>query len=153
MTAMISDAKPVAPANTIHQRVAQAWQDNPVGKSSTMEKKESASTPQLSAEEQSGIDDFIEGLRTTEDKRGLFGLLNKKLMSLSKSERIKFVTGLETTLETSTVPGDETLLKEKYNPAYAMYIANDMLLGQLKEQVFSQMGKIPNEDDEEQDEI
>ncbi|CNK23576.1 Uncharacterised protein [Yersinia aldovae] len=151
MAAALTDAKPVAHSNNVQQRVAQAWQGNPAGKTPAMQKQESA--PQFSAKEQSAIDDFVESLRTTEDKKALFGLLNKKLMSLSSAERVKFLTGLNMTIKNSEVPGDDALLKEKFNPAYAMYIGNGMLLNQMKEEVLSKMGKVPDEDDEDPDEI
>ncbi|HHA0034266.1 TPA: hypothetical protein ACOEXB_000921 [Yersinia enterocolitica] len=151
LAAALTDAKPVSHSNTIQQRVAQAWQDNPAGKIPATEKK--ASAQHTSATEQSAIDDFVESLRTTQDKKALFGLLNRKLMSLSSAERKTFMNRLVATLDTSEVPGDETLLKEKFNPAYAMYIAHDMLLNQMKEEVFSKMGRVPDEDDEEPDEI
>ncbi|HDL6961232.1 TPA: hypothetical protein PXM28_000441 [Yersinia enterocolitica] len=151
MATALTDAKPVAHSNNVQQRVAQAWQDNPAGKMPATEKK--GSTQQTTATEQSAIDDFIDSLRTTHDKKALFGLLNTKLRSLPTAERMKFLSGLDSTLNASAVPGDEILLKEKFNPAYAMYIANDMLLTQMKEDVFSKMGKVPDEDDEESDEI
>lgn len=153
MTAMISDAKPVAPANTIHQRVAQAWQDNPVGKSSTMEKKESAKTPQLSAEEQSGIDDFIESLRTTNDKKALISLVNNKLFSMPSAKREIFITELEATLQASASPEDQTLIQEKFNPAYAFHFATTMLADQLNEQSLKEMSRVPSEDYDDDDEI
>ncbi|MGE4755312.1 hypothetical protein AB8965_15350 [Yersinia enterocolitica] len=153
MAAMISDAKPVAPANTIHQRVAQAWQDNPVGKSSTMEKKESANTPQLSAEERSGIDDFIEKLRTTHDKKALINLVNNKLFSMPVAKRVIFVSALEETLQASASPEDQTLIQEKFNPAYIFHFATTMLADQLNEQSLKEMSRVPSDDDNDDDEI
>ena len=151
MTATVPYVKSVSHSNNnVQQRVAQAWQDNPAGKIST-EKNGSALQPSTTG--QSAIDDFVESLRTTQDKKALFGLLNRKLISLSSTERTTFITGLVATLNTSEVPGDHTLLKEKFDPAYAMYIANNMLLTQMKEEVFSKMGRVPDEDDEESDEI
>ena len=151
MATALTDAKPVAHSNNVQQRVAQAWQDNPAGKMAATEKK--GSTQQTTATEQSAIDDFIDSLRTTHDKKALFGMLNRKLISLSPAERTTFITRLSSTLNASAVPGDETLLKEKFNPAYALYIANGMFLTQMKEELFSKMGKAPDEDDEESDEI
>lgn len=147
----LTDAKPVSHSSTIQQRVAQAWQGNPAGKIPATEKKETA--PQPSATEQFAIDDFVDSMRTTQDKKALFVLLNRKLMSLSSAERTTFMGQLVATIDNSVVPGDETLLKEKFNPAFAMYTANNMLLDQLNEEVFSKMGRIPDENDEEPDEI
>ncbi|WP_227739359.1 hypothetical protein [Yersinia artesiana] len=154
MTAAITDTKSVP--NTVQQRVAQAWQASPGGTSPATEKKEPGL--QLSTKEQAAIDEFIEKMRTTdmqnkEEKKALFGMLNRKLISLSSTERERFLIGLNETIKQSEVPGDETLLKEKFNPTYAMYIGNGMLLNQMKEEVFSKMGKAPDEDDAESDEI
>lgn len=149
MTAAITDTKSVP--NTAQQRVAQAWQTSPAGKTSSTEKKEPER--QLSTQEQAAIDEFVENMRATQDKRALFGMLNRKLMSLSSAERISFLTGLEVTIKNSEVPGDETLLSEKFKPAYAMYIANDMFLTQMKEEIFSKMGKVPDEDDDDSNEF
>ncbi|MFJ1228797.1 hypothetical protein [Yersinia proxima] len=154
MTAAITDTKSVP--NTVQQRVAQAWQASPGGASPTTEKKEPGL--QLSTKEQAAIDEFIEKMRTTdmkkkEEKRELFSMLNKKLISLSSAERVSFMTGLSVTIKDSEVPGDETLLKEKFNPVYSLYLANDMFLTQMKEEIFSKMGKVPNEDDDDSNEF
>lgn len=117
MAAAISDAKPVPPANNIHQRVAQAWQDNPVVKVAVTEKKEPTDAPQLSAIEQSDIDDFVGNLRMIQDKKDLFVLLKKKLNSLPTAERKQFIAQLVTTLKASELSEDKALLKEKFNPA------------------------------------
>ena len=147
----LTDAKPVSRSDSVELRIANELKSHPASNIPTTEKKESAQ--QFSTAEQSAIDDFIDSLRTTQDKKALFVLLNTKLRSLPTAERMKFLSGLDTTLKTSAVPGDETLLKEKFHPAYAMYIANDMFLTQMKEEVFSKMGQIPDENDEESDEI
>lgn len=154
MTAAITDTKSVP--NTVQQRVAQAWQANPGGTTLATGKKESGL--QFSTKEQAAIDEFIEKMRTTdmtkkEEKKALFGMLNRKLISLSSKERVSFLSGLEATIKNSEVPGDETLLKEKFNPVYSLYIANDMFLTQMKEEIFSKMGEVPNEDDEDSNEF
>ncbi|CRY18283.1 hypothetical protein [Yersinia enterocolitica] len=147
MAAAISDAKPVPAANTIQQRVAQAWQDNPAGKVTVTEKKEPTDTPPLSAIAQSDIDDFVGNLRMTQDKKDLFVLLKKKLNSLPAAERKQFIAKLVTTLKASELPEDKALLTEKLNPAYSMYISASMIIGQLNQQSLDKMGKIPTEDD------
>ncbi|CNK61253.1 hypothetical protein [Yersinia enterocolitica] len=147
MAAAISDAKPVPPANNIHQRVAQAWQDNPVVKVAVTEKKEPTDAPQLSAIEQSDIDDFVGNLRMIQDKKDLFVLLKKKLNSLPTAERKQFIAQLVTTLKASELSEDKALLKEKFNPAYSMYLAANMIIGQLNQQSLDTMGKVPTEDD------
>ena len=143
--------KPAPHRDSAEQRIAKELKNHPASNMPAAEETKPAL--QFSAAEQSAIDDFIDSLRTTQDKKALFVLLNQKLRSLPTAERMKFLSGLDTTLKTSAVPGDEILLKEKFNPAYAMHIANEMLLTQLKEEIFSKMGQVPDENDEESDEI
>ncbi|EEQ11875.1 hypothetical protein ymoll0001_4630 [Yersinia mollaretii ATCC 43969] len=101
--------------------------------------------------EQSDINKFIESLRTTPEKRKLFALLNNKLRSLSSTEREKFISGLVQTLKASEQPEDQNLLKEKFNPAYSMYISSGILINQLNQESLAKIGQAPREDDEEDD--
>lgn len=152
MTATITGTEPAPHSKNVHLRVAQAWQNNPVEKMPATEKNRPPAELQFSAIEQSVIENFIESMRTTQDKKALFALLNKKLRSLSSAERVKFLTGLETTIKKSALPEDQILLKEKFNPAYAMYVATDMLINQLNQELLAKIGRVPD-DDEEPDEI
>ncbi|WP_162301863.1 hypothetical protein [Yersinia hibernica] len=147
MITTTTDAKPVPRHDNIQLRVAQAWQEN------TMEKNTPTAESQLSAMGQSDVSEFIESLRTTQDKQALFVLLNQKLRSLPSIEREKFITELVGAIKNSELPEDKNLLKEKFNPAYSMYISADIFANQLNQESLAKMGKMPDSDDEESDDI
>lgn len=142
-----TDAKPAPHGHNIQQQVAQAWQNNKMGKNTP-----TGESP-LPTMGQSDITEFIESLRNAQDKKTLFVLLNNKLSSLPSKEREKFITGLVTAIKASELPEDKTLLKEKFNPAYSMYIATGIFANQLNQESLAKMGQIPNDDDDESDEI
>lgn len=148
------NSKPAPQSNNIHHRVTKAWQANV---SSTPEaKKENKLNiqPKASAIEQSTIDKFIESMHSTHEKKDLFILLSKQLRGLSAAEREKFISGLVSTLKTSEQPRDQTLLKEKFNPAYSMYIAGGIFVNQMNQESLSKIGQMPkDEDDDDLDEI
>ncbi len=148
MAAAITNQEPV-PHNNIHLRVTEAWQKNIAGKIAAPVGNKLTEQPQVSTLEQSAIDKFIENMHATSAKKDLFVLINKKLRSLSAIEREKFINGLVQTLKTSEFTKDQTLLKEKFNPAYSMYIATDILVNQLNQESLSKIGQAPREDDED----
>ncbi|QKJ05260.1 hypothetical protein HRD69_07290 [Yersinia mollaretii ATCC 43969] len=151
MAAALPNSEPARQSNNIHLRVAEAWQANTSGKTAVTERNKSTDKPQISEMEQSDINKFIESLRTTPEKRKLFALLNNKLRSLSSTEREKFISGLVQTLKASEQPEDQNLLKEKFNPAYSMYISSGILINQLNQESLAKIGQAPREDDEEDD--
>lgn len=151
MTAALPNSAPALQNNNIHLRVAEAWQTNTSGKTAATEPNKPTDKLQISTTEQLEIDKFIESMRATTEKRELFALLNKKLRSLSSTERGKFIGGLIQTLKASDQPEFQDLLKEKFNPAYSMYIATDMFVNQFNQEIISKIGQIPREDDEEDD--
>lgn len=151
MAAAIPNSAPALQNNNIHLRVAEAWQTNTSGKTAATEQNKPTDKPQISEMEQSDINKFIESLRATPEKRELFALLNNKLRSLSSIEREKFISGLVQTLKASEQPEDQNLLKEKFNPAYSMYIASGILINQLNQESLAKIGQVPREDDDEDD--
>ncbi|MDN0112180.1 hypothetical protein [Yersinia mollaretii] len=151
MTATLPNSEPARQSNNIHLRVAGAWQTNTSGKTAATEQNKPTDKLQISATEQVEIDKFIESLRATPEKKEIFVLLNKKLRSLSSTERGKFIGGLVQTLKASDQPEVQDLLKEKFNPAYSMYIATDILVNQINQESLSKIGQAPREDDDEDD--
>ncbi len=105
----------------------------------------------LSEAEKKTIEDFIERLLTTQSKRETYVLLNHKLSSLSRESREKFIAGLIQELKNADSPEVEALLKEKFNPAYSMYIASGMMVAQLNEHSLENFGQVISEDDDDDD--
>ncbi|MBS3050423.1 hypothetical protein [Enterobacter mori] len=96
------------------------------------------------------LTDFIESLRK---ENNVFSLLNRLLSNQPAAARQDIITSLVQRLKDIDAQEGSNLLKDKFNPAYTMYIASGMLLSQLIEETFSKMGKTPSENDEEDDEI
>ncbi|WP_051144547.1 hypothetical protein [Yersinia massiliensis] len=148
------NSKPEPNSNNIHLRIRQAWQGNASEKTETAKTNQPNVQPKISATEQSTIDKFIESMHSTHEKKDLFILLSKQLRGLSAAEREKFISGLVSTLKTSEQPRDQTLLKEKFNPAYSMYIAGGIFVNQMNQESLSKIGQMPkDEDDDDSDEI
>lgn len=141
--------------NSVQQRMTQAWQNRTASvteAAGTKPTTKPTETVELTAGEKAAITAFIESLRAAPKKQDAFILLNKKLSSLSGEKREKFLVGIMQTLKNSEIPEDNILLKEKFNPAYSMYIAKGMLVTQLNEQSFAKIGQVPSEDDDDDDE-
>ncbi|CNK33338.1 Uncharacterised protein [Yersinia mollaretii] len=151
MAAALPNSEPARQSNPIHLRVAEAWQANTSGKTAVTERNKPTDKLQISTTEQLEIDKFIENLRATSEKKELFVLLSKKLRGLSSTERETFIRGLVQTLKASEQPEDQNLLKEKFNPAYSMYISSGILINQLNQESLAKIGQAPHEDDEEDD--
>ncbi len=151
MTAALPNSEPARQSNNIHLRVAEAWQTNTSGNTAATEPNKPTDKLPISATEQLEFDKFIESLRTTSEKKALFVLLSKKLRGLSSTERGKFIGGLVQTLKASDQPELQDLLKEKFNPAYSMYIATGMFVNQLNQESLAKIGQAPREDDDEDD--
>ncbi|WP_230822877.1 hypothetical protein [Yersinia mollaretii] len=151
MAAALPNSEPTRQSNNIHLRVAEAWQANASGKTVATEQNKPTEKLQISATEQLEIDKFIESLRATPEKKELFVLLNKKLRSLSLTERDKFIGGLIQTLKASDQLEDQNLLKEKVNPALSKYFVADMYINDFNQKIISKVGQVPREDDDEDD--
>ncbi len=151
MTAALPNSEPTRQSNNIHLRVAEAWQTNTSGKTAATEQNKSTEKLKISTTEQLEIDKFIESLRATPEKKELFVLLNKKLRSLSLTERDKFIGGLIQTLKASDQLEDQNLLKEKVNPALSKYFVADMYINDFNQKIISKVGQVPREDDDEDD--
>ncbi len=149
--ATVQNSKPAPQSNNIHLRVTKAWQENVSSTPEAMKPNQLNVQPKISASEQSAINKFIESLHATQDKKDLFVLLSKQLRGLSATEHEKFIDGLLNTLKISEHPGDQTLLKEKFNPAYAMYYANSMFVTQINQDILSKFGQVSKDDDDNDD--
>lgn len=149
--ATVQNSKPAPQSNNIHLRVTKAWQENVSSTSEAMKLNQPNVQPKISTSEQSAINKFIENLHATQEKKDLFLLLSKQLRGLSAAEREKFISGLVSTLKTSEQPRDQTLLKEKFNPAYSMYIASGMFVTQINQELLAKFGQVPKDDDDDDD--
>lgn len=133
----------------VRMQVAQAWQNKNLPTGGKV--GDSQDKPEQSQVNQAMIDAFIESLRTTTDKKELFGLINKQMMSLSKADKDKFLHDITQTLKGSQSSEDQDLLIEKFNPAYSRYFAVNMLNSDLNEQFRASMMKPPSFDGEDDD--
>lgn len=145
---------PLNNSNDVEHRVTQAWQSrtDSIGENQKTEEITSmGESVDLSEAEKKTIEDFIERLLTTQSKRETYVLLNHKLSSLSRESREKFIAGLIQELKNADSPEVEALLKEKFNPAYSMYIASGMMVAQLNEHSLENFGQVISEDDDDDD--
>lgn len=148
-TTNVQNSIPQAPSENIKNKMSSLWQE----KNMTIKNKHQDNDRiDLSPQEKNKIDQFINELKSKEDKKIFFSHVFKTMIKLGRKEKQKFIAGVSQTLQSSSDP-EFVSLNKKFNSSLSHYMAISLASIPLSNQLRHNMTSISLEGDNDEDEI